>query len=118
MNQSSYKDAVTARGIKYHYFFSPAASGKPTVLFLHGFPSNAHECWRHQVVFFVKQGYGVLAPDLLGYGGTDKPTDVALYAKSLMSADIISIMDKENLNGKVYAIGHDWHVLVSFYIYL
>ncbi|KAJ7640194.1 Alpha/Beta hydrolase protein [Mycena rosella] len=108
MDPASYKDFVTPRGINYHYFFSPAAAGKPTLVFLHGFPSNAHECWRHQVVFFVKQGYGVLASDLLGYGGTDKPTDVAMYAKSLMSADIISIMDRENINFKVYAIGHDW----------
>ncbi|KAJ7493644.1 alpha/beta-hydrolase [Mycena latifolia] len=112
MDPASYKDFVTPRGIKYHYFFSPtispAAPDKPTVVFLHGFPSNALECWRHQVNFFVKQSYGVLAPDLLGYGGTNKPTDVAFYAKSLMSADIISIMDKENINTKVYAIGHDW----------
>ncbi|KAJ7288891.1 Alpha/Beta hydrolase protein [Mycena rebaudengoi] len=110
MDASSYKDIITSRGIKYHYFFSPAAPGKPTLVFLHGFPANA-QSWRHQVVFFVAQGYGVIAPDLLGYGGTDKPTDIAAYAKSLMAADIISIMDEE-LNGyvdeKVYAVGHDW----------
>jgi pimeloyl-ACP methyl ester carboxylesterase len=115
MDASSYKDIITSRGIKYHYFFSPAAPGKPTLVFLHGFPANA-QSWRHQVVFFVAQGYGVIAPDLLGYGGTDKPTDIAAYAKSLMAADIISIMDEE-LNGyvdeKVYAVGHDWYVLFT-----
>ncbi|KAJ7183540.1 alpha/beta-hydrolase [Mycena filopes] len=108
MDQSSYKDHVTPREMNYHYYYSAATVGKPTLIFIHGFPSNALECWRHQVVFFVKQGYGVLAPDLLGYGGTDKPTDVACYAKSLMAADIISILDKENIQGKIYAIGHDW----------
>ncbi|KAJ6593070.1 Alpha/Beta hydrolase protein [Mycena capillaripes] len=108
MDPASYASCVTPRGITYRYFYSPPAAGKPTVLLLHGFPSNALECWRHQVDFFVKRNYGVLAPDLLGYGGTDKPTDVAMYAKSLMSADIISIMDKETINSTVYAIGHDW----------
>ncbi|KAJ7620474.1 Alpha/Beta hydrolase protein [Mycena polygramma] len=108
MDPTSYKDVITRRGIKYHYFFSPAAGDSPTLVFLHGFPSNAHECWRHQVAFFVRQGYGVLAPDLLGYGGTDKPTDVALYAKSLMATDIISIIDEEGIKGKVYTVGHDW----------
>ncbi|KAF7365963.1 hypothetical protein MVEN_00471800 [Mycena venus] len=110
MDPALYKNHVTPRGLKYHYFFSPPDSSglKPTLVFLHGFPSNAHE-WRHQVGFFVEHGYGVLAPDLLGYGGTDKPTDVAAYAKSLMSADIIAIMDKEGIvNTKVYAVGHDW----------
>ncbi|KAF7374032.1 hypothetical protein MSAN_00283900 [Mycena sanguinolenta] len=98
------------RGLKYHYLFSPADSSglKPTLVFLHGFPSNANE-WRHQIRFFLGRGYGVLAPDLLGYGGTDKPTDVAAYAKSLMSADIIAIMDEEGITKtKVYAVGHDW----------
>ncbi|KAJ7121598.1 Alpha/Beta hydrolase protein [Mycena epipterygia] len=107
MDPSSYKTTITPRGIKYAYFSSPATAGKPTLIFLHGFPSNAYG-WRHQVVFFVNQGFGVLAPDLLGYGGTDKPTETAFYAKSLMSADIISIMDKEDIGTKVYAIGHDW----------
>ncbi|KAJ7840987.1 alpha/beta-hydrolase [Mycena leptocephala] len=101
MDPASYKDFVTPRGFKYHYFFSSADSSgsKPTLVFLHGFPSNAHE-WRHQVGFFVQRGYGVLAPDLLGYGGTAKPTNVAAYAKSLMHEGIA--------NTKVYAIGHDW----------
>ncbi|KAJ7131958.1 Alpha/Beta hydrolase protein [Mycena filopes] len=108
MDQSSYKDHVTTRGMKYHYFYKASKPGKHTLVFLHGFPSNAFECWRHQVDFFVKKGYGVLAPDLLGYGGTDKPTDVACYAKSLMAADIISILDKEAIQSKIYAIGHDW----------
>ncbi|KAJ7576173.1 hypothetical protein C8J56DRAFT_900102 [Mycena floridula] len=74
-DQSSYKDHVMPRGINYHYFFSPAESGKPSVIFLHGFPSSAYESWHHEIVFFVKKGYGVLAPDLLGYGSTDKPTE-------------------------------------------
>ncbi|KAJ6474022.1 alpha/beta-hydrolase [Mycena vitilis] len=110
MDPASYKDLVTHRGINYHYFFSPAAGDKPTILFLHGFPSNAYGSWHHQVSFFVQRGYGVIAPDLLGYGDTDKPTDVALYTKSLMAGDIISILDRdeEDIKGKVYGIGHDW----------
>ncbi|KAJ7160633.1 Alpha/Beta hydrolase protein [Mycena crocata] len=109
MDPATYKDIVTPRGFNYHYFFNPPTAGKSTLVFLHGFPSNAYECWRHQVVFFVKHGYGVLAPDLLGYGGTDKPAELAAYAKSLVAADIIAIMDKEEIiNSKVYAIGHDW----------
>lgn len=106
MDPASYKTTTTPRGIKYAYFFIPAKPGKPNLVFLHGFPSSAYD-WRHQVAFFVNQGFGVLAPDLLGYGGTDKPTETAFYARSLMSADIISIMDKEDINTKVYAIGHD-----------
>ncbi|KAJ7731603.1 Alpha/Beta hydrolase protein [Mycena metata] len=112
--KASSKDTTVPRpGVtfNYRYFFSPAAEGKPTVLFLHGFPSNGYECWRHQAAFFVDLGFGVLIPDLLGYGGTSKPQEVEAYAKSLMAGDIISILEKENLQGKgtrIYAIGHDW----------
>ncbi|KAJ7599255.1 Alpha/Beta hydrolase protein [Mycena floridula] len=106
MDTSLYKDTVTPRGIKYHYFYSPAAPDKPTVIFLHGFPSTSSD-WRHQVPFFVNEGYGVVVPDLLGYGGTDKPTDAALYLKSLVVNDIIAILDAEGLQ-QVIAVGHDW----------
>ncbi|KAJ7121600.1 Alpha/Beta hydrolase protein [Mycena epipterygia] len=75
-------------------------------------PSNVYG-WRHQVTFFVNQGFVVLAPYLLGYGGTDKPTEPAFYAKSLMAADIIAIMGKEGINTKVYSIGHDWGCALS-----
>ncbi|KAJ7160631.1 hypothetical protein C8R43DRAFT_1124095 [Mycena crocata] len=74
MDPAAYQNIVTPRGFDYHYFFNPPTASKPTL-----------------VVFFVKHGYGVLAPDLLGYGGTDKPSELAAYAKSLVLADIIDI---------------------------
>lgn len=57
--------------------------------------------------FFKERGFGLIVPDLLGYGGTDKPTDVKDYKYSAMSADMIDIMNAENVE-KVVAIGHDW----------
>lgn len=106
MDSSRYKDAVTRRGFKYHYFLSPATEGKATLLFLHGFPSTSYD-WHKQVSFFVDKGYGVLVPDLLGYGGTDKPTDPSLYTKKEMADDIISLLDVENIT-TAFAISHDW----------
>lgn len=106
MDASLFKDVTTSRGFKYHYYYSPPTNSKPTLLFLHGFPCTSYD-WRKQVPFFKEKGYGILAPDLLGYGGTDKPTDTASYALSKMSADIIDILDAEKV-AKVIAVGHDW----------
>ncbi|KII93216.1 hypothetical protein PLICRDRAFT_35398 [Plicaturopsis crispa FD-325 SS-3] len=106
MDQSSYKDVTTTRGLKYHYFFSPATASLPTLLFLHGFPSTSWD-WRRIVPFFVTKGYGVIAPDMLGYGGTDKPTDPHAFKWSLMTKDIIDILDAESVH-KAVVIGHDW----------
>lgn len=106
MDESSYKTVTTKRGIKYSYYYSAGDASKPTLLFVHGFPSTSYD-WRNQVAFFESGGYTIVAPDMLGYGGTDKPTETALYKHRAMCADVIDILDAENVD-KVIAIGHDW----------
>lgn len=107
MNDSSnYKDFTTSRGIKYHYYFVPSQDGKPTLLLSHGFPSSSYD-WHKQVEFFESLGYGLVVPDQLGYGGTDKPLDVHAYKQSLITKDLVEILDYEQL-ADVVAIGHDW----------
>lgn len=101
-----YKETITSRGLKYHYFFSPAHSSKPTLLFCHGFPSTSHD-WHRIVPFFKDRGYGVLVVDMLGYSGTARPTDPTAYVPSLISKDLVDVLDVEKLD-KVIAIGHDW----------
>ena len=108
MDASQYKDVITPRGLKYHYYYSPAQDGKRTLLFCHGFPSSGRD-WYKVATHFKERGYGIIIPDMLGYGGTDKPSDPSLYAHSAMSQDLVSIFDAENVE-KVVAIGHDWCV--------
>jgi len=111
MDPSLYKDLKTSRGINYHYYFSPPAAGKPTILLLHGFPCTSYD-WHRQVPFFKDHGYGVLVPDLLGYGGTDKPSHPAEYRMKLMGQDIIDIVEHEELR-KVVSVGYDWGAAVN-----
>ncbi|KAH8106324.1 Alpha/Beta hydrolase protein [Cristinia sonorae] len=106
MDASLFKDHTTSRGIKYHYYYSPPADSKPTLLFLHGFPCTSYD-WRKQVPFFKAKGFGLLIPDLLGYGGTDKPLETADYQMSKMAADLIELLDVEKV-GKAIAVAHDW----------
>ncbi|KAF7302361.1 Esterase/Lipase [Mycena chlorophos] len=101
-----FKQTKTQRGFTYSYHFAPAASGKPTFLFSHGFPTPAY-VWRKQIVFFESLGFGIVAPDLLGYGGTDKPTDPKAYVGSGLAQDIVDLLDKEGVE-KVIGVGHDW----------
>ncbi|KAL2808572.1 Alpha/Beta hydrolase protein [Aspergillus granulosus] len=90
----------------YSYAFHPPSHPSlPTLLFLHGFPSSCYD-WRHQIEFFSRQGYGVFAPDLIGYGGTSKPTELNDYKSKKMAAEIIELLDHESLD-KVHAVGHD-----------
>ncbi|KAJ7205340.1 alpha/beta-hydrolase [Mycena haematopus] len=106
MDQSNYKQTKTKRGFTYSYFFSAPASGKPVLFFSHGFPT-ASFLWKKQVAFFQPLGYGLIVPDQLGYGGTDKPTDPKLYAGRGLAEDMADILDAEAV-AHVVAIGHDW----------
>ncbi|KAL6234786.1 hypothetical protein BDW75DRAFT_211477 [Aspergillus navahoensis] len=90
----------------YGYAYRPPTKNSlPTILFLHGFPSSSYD-WRHQINFFTQEGYGVLAPDLLGYGNTSKPIALEAYKTKRIAAEILELLDHEGIN-KVHAVGHD-----------
>ncbi|TCD69448.1 hypothetical protein EIP91_007574 [Steccherinum ochraceum] len=107
MDSTLFRDLKTSRGYTYHYYFSAGTDqSKPTLLFLHGFPSSADD-WLRIIPVFKEKGYGIVAPDTLGYGGTDKPADVAAYRLSGITQDLVDILDAHSID-KVVAIGHDW----------
>ncbi|KAI0047474.1 alpha/beta-hydrolase [Auriscalpium vulgare] len=106
MDASSYKKLNTTRGYTYNYYSVPAADSKPTLLFLHGFPSSSTD-WRRIIEYFQPKGYGIIAPDNLGYAGTDKPADPKAYLGSALAKDLVEILDAENIP-KVIVVGHDW----------
>lgn len=107
MNLSSpLKKFTTSSGLTYGDVFIPPSPIKPTILFLHGFPSAAYD-WRHQISHFSQAGYGVLAPDLLGYGSSDKPESAQEYKGKRMASDVVELLDYENID-KVHGVGHDW----------
>lgn len=100
------KSTRLLNGTTYSYVRIKPKSKKPWLLFLHGFPSSSFD-WRNQIGFFSDLGYGILAPDLLGYGGTDKPTEVAAYTTKKMSEEVVAILDAEGVN-RVVGVAHDW----------
>lgn len=79
--------------------------GRP-VLLLHGFPDSSH-VWRHQVPALVAAGMRVVAPDLRGFGESDKPERVEDYAITHSVADMVSVMDELGID-RAHVVGHDW----------
>jgi soluble epoxide hydrolase / lipid-phosphate phosphatase len=101
------KTKQVARGFTYTYYTSPAQASKPTLMLFHGWPDTA-KLWAGLINdFLLPNGYGVVAIDCLGYGGTSKPTDQAEYAWPSLAADAVHILDAEKLD-KVVSVGHDW----------
>lgn len=75
-------------------------------MFLHGFPSHADD-WLFQVQHFSARGYGIVAPDLLGYGETSKPSDIDNYRLKPMSDELVELIDSLGLR-QVIGVGHDF----------
>ena len=97
---------TTSDGVRYVYDYEPAKVNKSTVLLLHGFPATRRD-WHHQVDNLTAAGYGVIAPDLLGYGDTDRPIELEAYKLKRTTGHLIEILDSHSLQ-KVIGIGHDW----------
>ena len=82
----------------------------PLVLLLHGFP-EFWWTWRHQLVSLSTAGYWVVAADLRGYGGSDKPPrGYDLVTAAADAAGLIRALGEAN----AVVIGHDWGGLAAW----
>ncbi len=82
-----------------------AGTGDPVIL-LHGFP-DSHLLWRHQIPALVAAGHRVLAPDLRGFGESDRPEDTAGYRMPNLVADVTGLLDHAGVD-RAAVVGHDW----------
>ena len=60
-------------GFRIHYYALGPADG-PVVVLVHGLGGRSED-WRNLAPYFVKAGYRVYLPDLLGYGHSEQPRD-------------------------------------------
>ena len=116
MDTSKFKTCTVRRGHTYRYYVSPAAPGRPTLFFIHGFPSSSLD-WARQVAYFEPKGFGIIVPDCLGYGGTSKPVNQEEFRWKLLADDLIDILDVEKPE-VVIGIGHDWYYSASLFSFL
>jgi pimeloyl-ACP methyl ester carboxylesterase len=86
--------------------------GDPAVLLLHGWP-DTHALWRHQVDALVEAGYRTIAPDLRGFGDSDKPDPVDAYGLLTLAADVIGVLDHLEVQ-RVHVVGHDWGAVLGW----
>ncbi|TGL58860.1 haloalkane dehalogenase [Leptospira sarikeiensis] len=63
---------------KMHYVDEGPKDAKEVVLLLHGEPSWSY-LYRKMILPLSEKDYRVIAPDLIGFGKSDKPTDPTLY---------------------------------------
>ncbi len=88
----------------------------PPVILIHGFPELAYS-WRHQLPALAGAGYRAIAPDMRGYGGSDKPPDVVDYTIQKLLGDIEGLMGALSIDEAVI-IGHDWGAMLTWHMAL
>jgi pimeloyl-ACP methyl ester carboxylesterase len=87
---------------------SSAGTG-PAVLLLHGFP-DGHELWRHQVPALTAAGFRTIAPDLRGFGASDKPGS---YGVGTHVGDLLGVLDRLEVPA-AHVVGHDWGAAIGW----
>jgi pimeloyl-ACP methyl ester carboxylesterase len=89
-----------------------AGSG-PLVLLIHGFPELGIS-WRAQVEALADAGFHAVAPDMRGYGGTDKPEAQEAYSILHLVGDMVDLVRALGETSCV-VVGHDWGAPVAWH---
>jgi epoxide hydrolase 4 len=78
----------------------------PPILLLHGFPDSSLG-FRELCESLAAQGYRAIAPDLRGYGLSDKPEGLEPYRSAAALADLAALA-RWTGDAPVAVLGHDW----------
>ena len=81
-------------------------STNPLVLFLHGFPENAH-AWE-PLISCLPEGVDVVAPDLPGYHKSSPLRQEGDYAVPILLARMATFIERVSNKRRVILVGHDW----------
>jgi pimeloyl-ACP methyl ester carboxylesterase len=101
---------IETNGIRMH--LAEAGSG-PVVLLCHGWPESWYS-WRHQLEALAAAGYHAIAPDMRGYGQTDKPDAIDQYTLLHLTGDMVGLLDAVGADQAVI-VGHDWGAPVAWH---
>ncbi|MFN2556539.1 MAG: alpha/beta fold hydrolase [Nitriliruptorales bacterium] len=100
---------ILVNGIALHV--AEEGSGFP-VLLLHGFPDSS-QVWREQIDALGGAGYRVIAPDLRGFGRSDKPGKTSAYKMARILRDLDTLLDVLGVE-RAHVVGHDWGAVAAW----
>jgi len=101
---------VETNGIRMHVAEQGAG---PLVLLCHGFPESWYS-WRHQLAALSQAGFRAVAPDMRGYGQTDRPEAIDQYSLFHLVGDMVGLLDALGAESAAIA-GHDWGAPVAWH---
>ena len=109
-NYSFEPNYIDVDGLRMHYVDEGPKDGN-VILMLHGEPSWSY-LYRHMIPVCVAAGHRVITPDLIGFGKSDKPTDVSDYSYKIHMHWMQSFIDQLQLKN-ITLVCQDWGSLIG-----
>ena len=107
---------VRANGLHFRVLEAGPERSDRLALCLHGFPESGFS-WRAQLPLLGELGFKAWAPDLRGYGGTDRPLGVEAYAIERLLDDVAGLIEASGC-AEVTLVAHDWGGVIAWYFAL
>jgi len=98
-------------GARVHYVDEGPADAAVTALCLHGNPSWSY-LYRHMIPVFTGAGLRVVAPDLIGFGRSDKPVAEGAHTWDLHRGMLLALIERLDLKN-VMLVCQDWGGLLG-----
>jgi haloalkane dehalogenase/tRNA(adenine34) deaminase len=99
------------QGLRIHYLDEGPRDGQKVFLCLHGQPTWSY-LYRRMLPVFAGAGHRVVAPDLLGFGKSDKPVDDARYTFLFHREMLRQLVERLGLTDVVLVV-QDWGGLLG-----
>lgn len=97
--------------LRLHYVDEGPNDSHSIVLCLHGQPTWSY-LYRKMIPVFVRAGYRVIAPDLFGFGRSDKPADETFYTfsrhRTLLQVFINNVILATSPHARIMLVVQDW----------
>jgi pimeloyl-ACP methyl ester carboxylesterase len=100
-------DERTVNGVRLHYWIGGDPNGTPVLLW-HGFLGTSHS-WHKLMPMLAAAGYSVLAPDMRGYGDSEKPSGTDGYDAQSLANDFRQLVRQCDFGNDrpVFLVAHD-----------
>lgn len=93
-------------GLRVHYLDEGPAGAAETFLCLHGQPAWSY-LYRKMIPVFAGAGHRVIAPDLVGFGRSDKPIEDNVYTFHFHRNMLCALIERLNLS-RITLVCQDW----------
>lgn len=93
-------------GLRMHYLDEGPSGAEHVFLCLHGQPTWSY-LYRKMIPIFVASGHRVIAPDLFGFGRSDKPADDLKYTFDFHRVSLVELIEKLDIQG-ITLVVQDW----------